>query len=263
MKTIFGILAVVGFAGSAMADDFNNVALTLQTSASLSEFSGLNSRAGDPGASYSNIDTFSGQISLNGGAAGGGITRLQADDINFGRADLDGQAIRKVTFSVGNANAVAVSARVRVRFWFGDGAGGGPGTYYNGVGFSFNPITFAANSANLFFFDPGAGVLAQIASGNRMWAGMTFDNVGATATSAQLDNLGQLLFNPPAIGSSQDVMFTTTAAGSFFGTANPAGSFQNFGGNPVANHGWEFVVPAPTSLALLGLGGIVAGRRRR
>ncbi|MEK6703910.1 MAG: PEP-CTERM sorting domain-containing protein [Planctomycetota bacterium] len=260
MKTILGLLAVAGMAGSAFADDYTRT-LTLQNSASISEYSGLGGRA-DAGASYSNVDNFTGFVSQNGGAAGG-ITRLQADDINFARPDLVGQAFRRVTFSVGNLNAEAVAARVRVRFWFGDGAGGGPGTYYNGVGFTFNPITFQANSANLFFFDPGAGVFAQIAAGQRMWAGMTFDNVGTATTDAQLNNLGQLIFNPAVIGGSADALFTTNGAGSFFGAANPAGTITNYGGNPVANLGWEFVVPAPTSLALLGLGGLVVGRRRR
>ncbi len=260
MKTIIGLVLAAGMAGTVLGDEYSGLQLHLQSSATLGQ-GWINGRA-DAGASYSNIDNFTGSVSVNGGATST-ITRLVADDITSAVNGLAGQSFRKVTFSVGNLNAVAVSARVRVRFWLSDGAGGAPGTYYNGAGFSFSPITFNANSANLFFFDPGAGAIPQLAAGQTMWAGMTFDNVGATATTAQLNNLGQLIMNPPVIGTSQDAIFATTNPGSFFGTNNPAGSLSNFGGTPVANLGWEFVVPAPGSLALIGMGGLLAGRRRR
>lgn len=49
-----------------------------------------------------------------------------------------------------------------------------------------------------------------------------------------------------------------------FGTPTPAEGFYNFG-NPVlpGNAAMAWVIPAPGSLALLGLGGLVAARRRR
>jgi hypothetical protein len=211
-----------------------------------------------PGAAYSNVDNFSGASFVAGGAAnqaGNTITRLAADDITPA-AGFSGSNISRITFSVANLNSANVSARARVRFYNGDGTGGAPGTVL--AGFSFNPISFAPG-VSLFFFNPGAAF--NIPSGT-FWAGMTFDdNTGATgATAAQLNNLGQGVFNPPVIGSSADQIFVTTGAGSFL-AANPAGATQTIPGS-VANLGWEFV-PAPGTLALLGLGGLMAARRRR
>jgi hypothetical protein len=267
MKTAIGILALAGLAGSAVADiEIQAGDLIRGQSYTLGQATDFGTRA-TPGASYSNIDTFTGSAFSNGGAAnqaGNSITRMVADDISFALPYLAGQSFSQFTFSVTNLNTVAVSARPRVRFWLADGAGGGPGTYYSGIGYTFNAISFGANSVGLFTGTIGPGFL-QPAPGQTLWAGITFDNnTGATgATIAQLNNLGQGIFNPPAVGSSADAFFQTTAAGSFFGTNNPAGTLTNFGGNPVGNFGWEFVVPAPGSVALLGLGGLVASRRRR
>jgi hypothetical protein len=263
MKTAL-VLAALGFAGTAMADvEIQGGNLTRGTQFTLGEASNFGGRA-TAGASYSNIDTFSGSAYSNGGAAGG-ITRMVMDDLSFALPYLAGQNISSFTFSVTNLNTVAVSARPRVRFWLANGAGGAPGTYYSSpaaVGYSFNPISFGANSVGLFTGNIGPGFL-QPAAGQTLWAGITFDNVGATATDAQLNNLGQGIFGPPVVGSSQDTFFQTTAAGSFFGTNAPAGALTNFSGAPVANFGWEFNVPTPGSIALLGMGGLLAARRRR
>ncbi len=70
-----------------------------------------------------------------------------------------------------------------------------------------------------------------------------------------LANAGMQTRTGGVVGTSTDSMFN-------FGTS----SFFNFGGNPVANSAW-FIdvdnVPAPSSLALVGLGGLLAARRRR
>lgn len=268
MKTAV-LFGVVAFAGTAMADmDVNGGDLLRGHQYTLGEAS-FGERA-TPGASYSNRDTYTGSAFANGGAelqAGNTITRMVMDDLSFGLPYLAGQNITSFTFSVANLNTVAVSARPRIRFWVGDAAGGAPGTYYSSpaaVGYTFNAISFGANSVGLFTATIGPGFL-QPAAGQVLWAGITFDNnTGATgATAAQLNNLGQGIFGPPVVGSSADAMFVTTAAGAFFPTNNPAGAITNFGGNPVANFGWEFNVPTPGSLALLGMGGLLGARRRR
>src|SRR5262249_15967293 len=145
-----------------------------------------------------------------------------------------GQSVTQITWSVVNGNSVAVSARPRLRF-YQDNAGA-PGTLING--FSFNPISFAPG-ANFFFFNPTAGQV-PIPPNRIIWAGETFDdNTGTTgATAAQLDMLGQSEFNPPTTGTSNDVIFQTTAAGSFL-ASNPAGATTNFGGTPPANLLWQ------------------------
>ncbi|MBN2447313.1 MAG: PEP-CTERM sorting domain-containing protein [Phycisphaerae bacterium] len=63
------------------------------------------------------------------------------------------------------------------------------------------------------------------------------------------ERVGQILFNPPTIGSSTDDFYRD-------------GAWYWFGGSPVANFGWEIgVVPEPTALLLLGLAGLLARRR--
>jgi hypothetical protein len=198
---------------------------------------------------YSNVTNFLGAGIRNGGStnqAGNTITALVADDITpDGQAGFD---VLEVTFSVANFNTAPVTCRARIRFWFPDGTGGGPGTYYNvpaNVGFTFDPFTFNPG-VTLLTGTLGPGLFTM--PGTTFWAGLTFDNNnGATgASAAQLDNMGQGLFDPADIGSSQDVGFATSAAGSFFGVSNPPGTLFNLGGSPPVSFGWEFISGAPT-----------------
>jgi hypothetical protein len=214
---------------------------------------------------YNNVVTFLGQGFANGGSAnqaGNTITRLVADDITLGTITTSN--VLGFQFTVANFNAVNVTARPRIRFYDDNGTGGGPGTLLSG--FTFNAITFTAG--NVATFNVAAGSITPFTTDGTFWAGITFDdNTGATgATQAQLDLLGQGLFDPPTVGSSVDAFFQTTAAGSFF-ASNPTGSFFNFGGNPIANFGWQFTVtqvPEPGVATLLGVAafGAVAIRRR-
>jgi hypothetical protein len=213
---------------------------------------------------YSDLNNNTSQFYANGGAAlvgGNTITRLVADDITP-LGGYAGMSISNIYFSVVNANGVAVSARPRLRMWNADGAGGDPGSFI--AGFTFNAISFGANTASSFFFHPtGVNVPA-----GTFWIGLTFDNnSGATgATDVQLNNLGMALFNPPTIGTSTDNAFETTAAGDFL-VNNPAGATFNFGGNPPANFFFGLSVaqvPEPSTflLGVLGLGGLFLFRRQ-
>jgi hypothetical protein len=207
---------------------------------------------------YSNLASFTGGAFSQGASAnqaGNQITRLLADDITPTGAHA-GQDVSIVVFSVANLNAVAVSARPRLRFWFADGPGGAPGIYYNlpaNVGFTFNPLTFAANSVTLVSGAIPAGVFQM--PGATFWAGVTFDNNGGAtgATAAQMDNLGQGVFDPPTVGSSADALFLTQDAGSFFGVNGPAGSIVRLADLP-SNLAWEFSVsvPVPSQVTTLG-----------
>ncbi|MER3496469.1 MAG: hypothetical protein C4320_06600 [Armatimonadota bacterium] len=218
---------------------------------------------------YDNTTTFLAAGYANGGAAAepgapaNTITRLVADDIqtSFGGATVTG-----FTFSVANLNTVTVSARPRIRFYTFNPTDSTPATFI--TGFTFNPINFAPG-VGLFSTTLAGGSPFTIPADGNFWAGITFDdNNGATgATVAQLNNLGQGLFNPPTVGGSADAFFQTTNNGSFVSN-NPPGALFNFVPNgPVANFGWQFVgtpaVPEPASLAVLGLGALGLLRRRR
>jgi hypothetical protein len=182
---------------------------------------------------YDNTATFLQAYFANGGAAVQGantITTLVADDIQP-LAGYGGQSVSNIYFAVANGNATAVSARPRLRFYDSDGASGGPGTLLGG--FTFNPISFAANTASGFYFSPTG---FPVPSSGYFWFGMTFDNNsgGSGAMTNTLDNLGMPLFDPPVVGVSADGFFQTSAAGSFL-ASNPAGGFFFFNGSPVAN----------------------------
>lgn len=212
---------------------------------------------------YNNLTTFTGQVFSNGGSvnqAGNTITRMVADDINI--ASPTTSRMTSFTFTVTNLNATAVSARPLVRFYDNNGAGGLPGTFLGG--FNFNAINFAGLNLGSFSFNLPAPLIID----GTFWAAITFDNnTGATgATQAQLNNLGQGIFNPPTVGSSQDAFWYSDAAGGFV-VNNPVGQIFNFNGNPVANFGWQFTtqpVPEPGVLAMIGgIGAFALIRRRR
>ncbi|MBU6413669.1 MAG: hypothetical protein KGS45_09350 [Planctomycetes bacterium] len=254
MKNVFAILALTALAGAAQADIVIDAVETGRFTIG-QPGGGI---AAVPNSIYSNVDTFSGQAYAIGGAtniSGNTITRLFADDIIC--AAHTAGPITSFHFNVANLNTSVVSARARVRF-YADNGSNAPGTYI--TGYTFNPISFTANSVTTYV---ATGISIVDQGTNKFWAGITFDNnTGATgATEAQLNNLGMGLFNPVDIGSSADTAFGTTAAGSFL-VNSPAGANFNFNGTPNANFGWAFI-PTPSSAAMLSLGGLMAARRRR
>lgn len=262
-NVIFGAFALAAIAGSASASvtEFNGGALQQRAQFTIGQSGSLPVTRVGPTV-YSNITNFSGFTVSNGGAtsitAANGTLSV-ADNINA----TSGGTIDTFTFSVANSNSVPVTARPRVRFYAADGVGGAPGTVLGG--FSFNPITFTANNVALF---TGSVAASNVVIPANFWASIFFD--GSTAspapTVAQLNLLGQGLFDPPTLGTSTDVDFLSTLTGGSNSLINnPTGAVRTapFVG-AVANYGWEFtVVPAPASASLLCLGGLLAARRRR
>jgi hypothetical protein len=217
---------------------------------------------------YNNTSGFSGSAFANGGAASNGsffVTRTVADDLTTA-AGSGGASITGFQFSVASFNTTALTVRPNVVFYSDNGAGGGPGTVLAAI--AFNAINVGAGSVGLFTFNP-ATTLFTVPTNGRVWAGIFFDNGGgATATSAQLNNFGQGLFNPPTVGSSADLFFQSAGTGNT--SSNPAGGFANFNGNPQANFGWRLFgnapVRAPESgstalMLLLGCAGVVVLQR--
>ena len=252
MRMACGFLALAALAGTASAE----IAATANLIKTWDFGTSFNDRVVTPGARFSNVTSFGGSGFKNGGTGAiSGIltTKYVTDDLAMTGAV---PSVTRFTWSVANFNATATTARMRVRWHLPDGPGGTPGTYITGFSFAASALPVGVST---FFADTSTTPFALPAN---CWMGICFDNSGAAATTAaQLDNLGVGLFNPPDVGTSGDVAFLTSAA-SVGNVNNPAGGTFNFGGAPVANFGWE-VVPAPASMALIGLGGLVAGRRRR
>jgi hypothetical protein len=242
-RLVLATLCLALVATVASAAEFEGLTLTPRGTAELGAKGNVFPSAATASSTvYSNITNFLGQGYANGGAAlqsGNTITRLSADDLTP-LSGYGGLNVSLLTFSVANFNAAAVSARARIRFYLADGASGGPGTVL--AGFSFNPISFPVG-VSLWSFNPAGAMTLPLAP---FWAGVTFDNNagGTGATAAQLNGLGQGMFDPPTVGTSADQFFVTSAAGSFL-ASNPAGTLGNFGGAPPANFGWAFDVEQP------------------
>lgn len=223
----------------------NNSTLKLKGTHPISKAQTSNALA-PPDALYSNIKTFTDFVTNENAKnqAGNLITALVADSIGLvgGSAPFE---LKQFSFSVINFNQTDVTARPRIRFYEADGPNGSPGTLIGGL--SFAPITFTANSYQIFFNNPAPG--AYVFNNRSFWAGMTFDDNGGTtgATLAQMNNLGQGVFNPIDIGNSTNGAFITDTAGGFY-FSNPVGKVYNVPERSF-NFGWEFI--SSTSLPVI------------
>lgn len=247
LTTIFTALLVAGVcSASAHARDGDSLTV-VGTRPIMSMRSGLpmptQVNAVDPTAFYSNVTT-----SSNTGATAGGttlvgsnlVTRMLCDDLQFSTT----QSIAHITgavFTVVNFDSGTVSFRPSIAFFQNDGINGGPGTAAGGV--TFGSVTLPTLGATVLSSGPlSSAINVPVDTSNPVvWACQYFDNdSGITgATQAQMDNLGAVFFNPPDIGTSQDLYFGSAGPGSV--ASDPPGSNQYFGGNPVANFGWELL----------------------
>jgi len=83
-----------------------------------------------------------------------------------------------------------------------------------------------------------------LALSTHIMASLKFTDLQGGSTAA-----GQILYNPPTIGTSQPYFLKNGAYGWWFGSTGP-----------VANFGWE-IIPEPASMLLLGLAGLLIRRR--
>ncbi|MEO6075908.1 MAG: hypothetical protein ABIP56_03800 [Dokdonella sp.] len=251
MKRIALFTALLA-AGICSADAQSQVGADL-TLASIVPISGMSSRparaeqieAVDPTAFYSNVTTSgtSGIPAAGTTMVGASlITTMVCDDLHFSNTQATAR-ITGVRFSVVNFDANTVSARPSIAFFQNNGAGGGPGTAAGGV--TFPALTLPTSSAIIVASGtlPNPINVPVVTSNPVLWACQYFDNDGGAtgATQAQMDSIGVAFFNPPDLGTSQDLFFGGFGPGS--PASNPAGSIGNFGGppNPASNFGWELL----------------------
>lgn len=217
---------------------------------------------------YDNTTGFQGSAGINGGVASDTGTRqtfLLLDDLTYNPA-MALTNVTQIVFSLANLNSTSQALSPSIRLYNSNGTGGGPGTLI--TGFNFNPVTVAATNVTLLTFNVPAANQFLLPSSGTIWVGVYFSSNSQTA--AVLNNFGMGLFDPPAIGSSQDRDFLSSTT-STQTTSNPAGSIRTspFGGSPVANYGFKITVaavPEPTSLALTALSGfglLMAAQRYR
>jgi len=223
---------------------------------------------GQPMFAYSNNTNNTGFVLQSTGSqiqGNNAITALIADDIHVDPATIGG-AITQVEFAIRNLSAVGWTVRPRVRFYLSDGASGGPGTLIPGQVYDLPNVTVAAGTQSVITFAPvGFIVPGAAANGVSFWAGYAFDNNNGTtgATPANLDSIGRSMYNPPSVGSSQDLAFITAGVGDF-AFNNPPGTMFSSGTNPPYNLRWSFqVVPEPTALVLTGFAGAIVAVSRR
>lgn len=128
-----------------------------------------------------------------------------------------------------------------------------PGTGFGGV--------LAADSGNLTTFNNPSdgtvsGFVGSASVGLNIWSFSTDGTVGVTA--------GEQAFTGSATWSLDaaqyaDFLSAATSGDIYFG----ADTDDDIGGASIINIGTYSVIPAPGALALLGMGGMVATRRRR
>ena len=264
MKTLFGAAILAAVAGVASADIAGGNLEIVRSGPANQAFSG--SRSVTPGATYSNVTNYTGFTVNNGGQgtfSGNTITAYLSDDIHMVAAQPTVTGFKFTMSYVSSAplDPAQISIRPRVRFHQTNGASGGPGSYI--TGFTFNPITIGKNQIFVV-----TGTTAAFALPQNFWMGICFDNnanaAGAPATAMSKVGIG--FFDPIDLGSSADKDFYSGAnvTGTAYNVNNPGGTVRTspFAGAPLANYGWE-IIPSPSSLALLGMGGLIIGRRRR
>lgn len=242
VKTTCGMLVVLACAGVASA----NVELRSQPvsgiTLQLHEDTGYSGRV--VSRNYDNWTT-PGTV-LQGLFASG--TNEIADDLAM--TPVGAGWLNNMGLNVANVTGASALTGGSVAIRFYDGGG----FFISGFNANLPALTLNTNSSVRLQF--GANSLSSLniflpqnVYVSLQWNTFTFAGAGTAA------DLGFQIRNAPLIGSSTDGMINVT-------TSAPI----NFGGAPVANTSLFIEtdnIPAPASLGLLGLGGLLATRRRR
>jgi len=247
MKNMIALVAVSGLATAASADI--HTGLTYAGDHTIGDVPSPIAGAASETTRYSNIDNFGGS-----GFSHGADTAW--DDINLVGGP---NQLANFDFSIANFGSATLTSVDVVVSFSDDAALDGPDAGDNRLDINFGTIDLSAifTGGGLGTFSVGTlnsgdisglGAFLPEDPAGFTWMGVTFTNAVGVANA----DVGQAIFDPPTIGASGDLFFLDS-----FG-------FAGFGGDPVANFGNAITtVPAPSAFALLGLGGLVASRRRR
>lgn len=132
---------------------------------------------------------------------------------------------------------------------------------FSNATFTFSPLNVVGNFSNVFGLD--GGVINFFDSSNNPLLTITFDNATLTVpvgvgSSDFISN--NVTFSGPILAGYQTVSNESFA----FSFANAFGtSVANFSASSAFTSSADLIVPTPATAALLGLGGLVAARRRR
>lgn len=185
--------------------------------------------------------------------------QVVADDVNPANLNqfTGGNAtVSEVTISIANfGQSIANQAlSLDIIFYANDatGVGGVPiaGTEIGRASINVGSFSLNGSSFGLFAFSGLESIMSPVVVGaSTFWTGVQFNSIGGGAAT----QLGQVFYANGSVGSSDNTKYFNSA------TTNPA-----FTASSTNNVGLQIVgVPAPGAIALFGLGGLIAGRRRR
>lgn len=240
MKTILG-LALVAMAGSATASEIDGIG-TIHTaeSAQLLTFGTRDA------AVYSNMPGAGESFFTSGSTP----RTSMGDDFNTGISNL---SISSVNVIFGNQGQLPASVVLRVSIYDTIDVNGNWSGLVGQAAYQFN------NLAAGFYTSGDLAVAANLADGEGGVQFEFFSTAGARLSSGWTIGFDGSGAN---IGASQDVYWRDVDNnGTLVGT-----EARTFGGTPgsLANIAMEIKgVPTPGSLALIGMGGLLAARRRR
>lgn len=248
---VAGLLGVAATAGAEMVTEPAQLASAVRLDLGSGQMSTyvprtVNNR-GASGILYSNLTTPS---AVSGGFSQAGTAAIFGDRVNFVGT---GGALDEFAFTVFNSSSGGNTVPMTTGTMNIEFRRGADNSLIGGLSIDLAPI-FGTG------LNPGFYTIVDVA-GIALSQNINFDTTDVLIKQQLVGGQGRygvVLLNPIAIGSSGGDMYINNPPGLAEGFYN-IGQAPNFIGNP----GYFVFIPAPGASALLGLGGLVALRRRR